>query len=219
MPPAPTGRVSQLIEKCRLFLHYRTLTEAHNETRYVRFVFDQVSRFPEDKRREIKVPDHFVKERPNEAAQRFIEQLSPAPSPEEIQGFLNNLSAFKESPGEMFEKVGFFVSAMINLALAEHPELEFTLPDNTLVHRREHYIYSPESISEQELGYPWRMENLFEHYRTQLLLSYLASCISRGKVTFNGNVGAFFGNGSTGGQIILNGESGWKPFYGLKGAV
>jgi hypothetical protein len=138
--------------------------------------------------------------------------------PKDIQAFLDNVERFKDSTDEMFGHVGYFVSAMLEIAferLGPDVTLEFDLPGKGPVHAPEHYM-SPGDTKESI--WPETDDHIRSYYRTNLLLIYLGARHSIGTLVLNGNLGSFFAEESSGGHIILNGECGWRSGSYLKGA-
>ncbi len=131
---------------------------------------------------------------------------------EDIQHVLDNIERFCSYEPAIFKYMGVFISQMImDATMPANGSLVLDTKNNKPPHNEE--LYTSDGYLN---GMP---EEICEYYRENALISMLASRLSEGQVTINGNVGSFFGCGNTGAHIIHNGESGWRPFYELKGGV
>jgi hypothetical protein len=142
----------------------------------------------------------------------------------EIQGFLDDIGVFAHLPREMFEEVEFFTAAMINRAFEKggpQYKIELNLPGRPPVYMPE-FDEDLNRVPRNPL--PWctsdeSLEKLMSYYRTNLLLRYIGNVHSQGRLVLNGYLGAYFAAEARGGEVVLNGECGYRPCWLLNGAV
>ena len=72
------------------------------------------------------------------------------------------------------------------------------------------------SFWSKEESFPGRHFQLQEYNRDNLLISNLASRLSKGRLTLVGNAGSFFAFENSGADITLEGDCGWRSCYGMK---
>jgi hypothetical protein len=134
---------------------------------------------------------------------------------DDLQGLLQNLGEFQND--ELFHLVGTFVSIAINKLMLRDNFIELNLNNQAPVK------VPPDFMKEGQRGDVVSLvesatSRTFEYYRTQLLLSYLATDFSYGKLILHGNVGGFFAYKASGGELDLNGKTGENPGAELLGA-
>jgi len=216
----PTGRVTRLQEQCRLFMAYvptvkQLLQEKHNFTFY-----DERLRHNDNRLTILHMSDKCGAYSPQGSARMFLRQLSFVPNHDDIQTFLNEVSAFSAHSGRAFSLVGIFVTAMVNILLrqqgCQNPTIELVLPGVAPVNVPMHY--TPRYDPNIEYRTVQKEEQLWDHYRDHLLLSNLAYYHPFGTVIFYGNAGGFFARAALKGRVILNGECGYLSCADLRGA-
>jgi hypothetical protein len=124
---------------------------------------------------------------------------------------INDVHKFKAFDPETFSKYGVFLSEMLRKTIDSDSNIEHVLDtgNNSTVFVPDFFMY-PNGI---ECIFPWKQEELKEYNRDNLLISYLASRLTKGSITLIGNVGNFFAAGNNGADITLNGECSWRPCY------
>ncbi len=130
---------------------------------------------------------------------------------EDLQASVDSIDKFKGYDPDTFSHFGAFLSVMMDRVLRNVPEIVIRTGNTNQVHIPKFFMSSDGT----EGSYPlYGLEEMKEYQRDNLLISYLASRISHGKISIEGNVGNFFGAQNNGSIIKLNGECGWRSCFG-----
>ena len=208
-----TNHLEELIEKADAFLRFLDGFYQGHEAYNLKLIADGISRlrtggFDDKFMEKVRQRDEDVSTFPYHVARHLLEDVTY--NPMIIQALLERVRDFQKYIH--FEGLGIFLSEAMRKVLLPDRELVLETGNTSAVHvPRFYFSHGFES------SYPWsKQEELFADYREKVLISHLASRLTVGKVTIQGNVGAFFAQENQGAEITLEGECGWRPCYDMK---